>query len=64
MITVLPLHAIGAEKIHCAGCETRIDYALRRLPGVRDVRARAETQQSSVTIDPTEVNRDQVRARL
>lgn len=64
MITVMQLHVIGEEKMHCSGCETRVSYALRRLPGVRDVRASAETQQISVTIDPSEVSREQVCARL
>ena len=64
MITVMQLHVIGEEKMHCAGCETRVSYALRRLPGVRDVRASAETQQIAVTIDPSEVSREQVCARL
>ena len=64
MMTVLQLHVIGEEKMHCAGCETRVSNALRRLPGIRDVRASAETQQIAVTIDPSEVSREQVYARL
>jgi copper chaperone len=64
MMTVMQLHVIGEENMHCAGCETRVSYALRRLPGVRDVRANAETQQIAVTIDPSEVSREQVWARL
>lgn len=64
MITVIQFQVIGEEKMHCSGCETRISYALRRLPGVRDVRASAETQQIAVTIDPSEVSREQVCARL
>ena len=43
-MTVIQLHVIGEEKMHCVGCETRVSYALRRLPGVRDVRASADTQ--------------------
>lgn len=64
MITVIQLHVIGEEKMRCSGCETRVSYALRRLPGVRDVRASAEMQQISVTIDPSEVSREQVCERL
>ena len=63
-MTVIQLHVIGAEHMHCAGCETRVSSALRRLPGVRDVRASAETQQITVTIDPSAVSREQVCARL
>ena len=64
MMTVIQLHVIGAEKMHCEGCETRVSNALRRLPGVRDVQASAATQQIAVTIDPSTVSRQQVCARL
>lgn len=33
------------------GCETRIAYVLRQLPGVRDVRASAKTQHVRVSLD-------------
>lgn len=64
MTVKLELKVIGEEKIHCSSCETRIGYALRRLPGIQDVRASAETQDISVTIDPTRISPEQVRARL
>lgn len=64
MTTHIEFQVIGDEKIHCAGCETRIGFALRRLPGVRDVRASTQTQRVAVTIDPEEVRPEQVRARL
>lgn len=34
----------GAQRIHCAGCEERIRRALRRLPGIQEVQASADTQ--------------------
>ncbi len=43
-------------KIHCAGYEQRIGNALRRLPGILDVQASAETQRVVVTIDPARVH--------
>jgi len=54
----------GEDKLHCAGCEQRVGNALRRLAGVQDVRASAETQQILVTIDPAQVGPEQVRAKL
>lgn len=63
-MTIIEFQVIGDEKIHCSGCESRIGFALRRLPGVRDVRASAETQQIAVTIDAEEVKPERVRARL
>ncbi|MGQ0523100.1 MAG: heavy-metal-associated domain-containing protein [Betaproteobacteria bacterium] len=61
---VLQFEVIGEEKIHCEGCESRISNALRRLPGVEDVQASAETQRVKVTIDSAKVSADEVRARL
>jgi copper chaperone CopZ len=55
---------IGADKMHCAGCEQRVGNALRRLPGVQDVKASAATQQVLVTVDPAQVGAAQVRAKL
>lgn len=64
MIETIEFQLIGNERMHCSGCETRIGYALRRLPGVRDVRASVETQRVSVTIDPAEIGPEQVQGRL
>jgi copper chaperone CopZ len=54
----------GEETIHCPSCEQRIRNALRRVPGVQDVRASAQTQQVVVILDPEQVSPEQVRARL
>jgi len=62
--TVVQFEVVGEEKIHCEGCEARIANALRRLPGVAEVQASAETQQVRVTIDPARTSQDEVRARL
>lgn len=64
MRTTVQFEVIGKERIHCAGCESRIGFALRRLRGVQDVQASAETQRVSVAIDPGRVTTDEVRARL
>jgi copper chaperone CopZ len=55
---------MGEEKMHCAGCEQRVSNALRRLPGVQEVRASAATQHVLVTLDPSQVGAEQVQARL
>ena len=44
MTTTVQFEVLGEEKIHCAGCESRIATALGRVPGVEDVQASAETQ--------------------
>lgn len=61
---VVQFEVIGEERIHCAGCESRIATALRRLPGVDEVQASAETQRVKLAIDPARVSADEVRIRL
>lgn len=64
MIENVEFQLVGNGRMHCAGCETRIGYALRRLPGVREVHASASTQRITVALDPAAVSVEQVRARL
>ncbi len=54
----------GEEKIHCAGCEQRIANALRRLPGIQDVQANAQSQRVVVKLDPAQISPEQVRTKL
>lgn len=64
MARIVEFVVTGEDKLHCAGCEQRVGNAVRRLAGVQDVRASAETQQVVVTIDPAQVSPEQVRAKL
>lgn len=54
----------GEQKIHCEGCEQRIDRALRRLPGVEKVEASAESQRVVVEVDPDRVGEGELREKL
>jgi copper chaperone CopZ len=54
----------GCGEMYCAGCEQRLSNALRRLPGVQEVQASATTQRVQVTVDPSQVGAEQVRAKL
>jgi copper chaperone CopZ len=64
MVQTLEFVVMGEEKMHCAGCEQRVRNGLRRLPGVQEVQADATTQQVRVTVDPSQVGAEQVRAKL
>ena len=64
MARSIDLVVTGKQQIHCAGCELRIETALRRLPGIRDVQASAETQRVVVKANSAVVGSDQVRAKL
>lgn len=55
---------VGEEKMHCSGCETRVRFALSRMPGVQQVRADSNTQRIAVVINSNEVTPQDVQARL
>lgn len=55
---------IGEEKMHCSACETRVQFALSRMAGVRNVLASAKTQRIAVVIDPNQITVKQVQQRL
>lgn len=64
MARTIDFRVTGEQTIHCAGCEQRIGNALRRLPGIHNVQASARTQVVQVTIDPAQVDPEQIRAKL
>ncbi|OGA79109.1 MAG: copper resistance protein CopZ [Betaproteobacteria bacterium RIFCSPLOWO2_12_FULL_65_14] len=64
MTTTVQFEVLGEEKIHCAGCESRIAAALGRVPGVEDVQASAETQRVKVAFDAARASEEEIRARL
>jgi len=64
MVVKVDFTVIGEEKMHCGGCETRVRFALSRLPGVQDVRADSKTQRIAVVINPSQVTSEDVQARL
>ena len=64
MATLIQLQITGEQRMHCAGCEGRIAYALGRLPGVQGVIASTSTQRISVTVDPDRVTLEQIRQKL
>lgn len=44
----------GRERLHCAGCEERVQRALGLLEGIATVSASATTQRITVTGDPAQ----------
>ncbi len=64
MTQTVDLTVIGEERIHCQSCEQRVSNALRRLDGVQDIRASAQTQQVEVRFDPSRVQPEQIQAKL
>ncbi|MBI2961878.1 MAG: heavy-metal-associated domain-containing protein [Betaproteobacteria bacterium] len=64
MLRFLQYEVAGPEKLQCAGCESRVAYALKRLAGVSAVHASAETQSIAVCFEDAQVDSLQIEARL
>lgn len=64
MTRTIEFTVTGEQTLHCVGCGQRVGNALRRLPGVQDVRASSQTQRVAVTIRPDQVEPGQVQAKL
>ncbi len=64
MATNLEFSVTGEQKIHCESCEQRIARALKRMPGVENVKASAKEQCISVSIYPDRTTPEQVQAKL
>ena len=52
------------KAIHCSGCESRIQRALGRLPGVSQVRADQKTQKVSFQLEPDKTSLQVIMDRL
>jgi len=64
MVVKVDFEVVGDEKMHCGGCETRVRFALSRMPGVQEVFASSKTQRIAVVINPAQVTLEQIQARL
>jgi copper chaperone len=64
MVVKVDFEVVGEEKMHCGGCETRVRFALSRMPGVQEVLASAKTQRIAVVISPEQVTPEQIQGRL
>ncbi len=60
----ITLKLIGEPTMHCGGCARSIQYAIRRVPGVRQVEADHKTQQIDLTFDAERMNLELVRQKL
>lgn len=64
MIEKLEFSIVGEEKMRCGGCESRVRFALQRLPGVVGVRADSETQTIAVSFDSQRLGASELQQLL
>lgn len=51
MVKSITLEVVGPQKLHCGGCQERVERLLKGVAGVRQVRASARTQRIEVLFD-------------
>lgn len=64
MTQTVDFQITGEEQLYCAACEQRVRKALRRIAGIAEVKANAQTQQVHVTLDPARIAPYQVQTQL
>ena len=52
------------DGIHCAGCETRIQKVLSKLPGIQEVHADHKAQNILLKFDPRKLTVQAVKEKL
>jgi copper chaperone CopZ len=58
------LKVIGRQKMRCGGCENTVKFALKQLPGIRQVEASHKTQLLELSFDPQVVDLKRVQQEL
>lgn len=58
------LKVTGEQTMHCGGCERTVKFALKQLPGVRQVEASHKTQLINLTFDSEALDLERVRQEL
>lgn len=64
MVVKVDFDVVGKAKLNCEGCESRVRFALERLPGVQHVLADHTTQHVAVMLNPEQVTAETVQERL
>lgn len=58
------LKVTGEQTMHCGGCERTVQFALKQLPGVRQVEASHKSQLIELTFDSQAIDLKQVQQEL
>lgn len=64
MFKTITFEVVGDQKLACAGCEQRVEKALKTLPGVGQVLASARNQRVEVLFDAAKVDTAAIAERI
>ncbi len=64
MFKSITFEVIGDQRLVCEGCQERVEHALKFLPGVQKVRARARKQGIEVLFDAAVLDAAAIAERI
>jgi copper chaperone len=64
MLRSITFEVVGEQKLHCEGCEQRVEKMLKTMSGVDTVRANARHQRVEVLFDASALEPSAISARL
>jgi copper chaperone len=64
MFKSVTFEVIGDPRLHCEGCEQRVERLLKAVPGVGQVRAQARNQRIEVLFDTTMLDAAAIAERV
>ncbi len=64
MLKSITLEVVGPQRLHCEGCQERVERLLKGIEGVRKARASARTQRIEVLFDTAALQAVAIAERL
>jgi copper chaperone len=64
MLRSITFEVVGEQKLHCEGCEQRVEKMLKTMSGVDKVRADARNQRVEVLFNSSALEPSAISARL
>ena len=64
MLKSITLEVVGNDRINCEGCEERVEQALKKVPGVSQVRAKSSNQRVQVMFDSNLLDANAITERI
>ena len=64
MLKSITLEVVGDDRLNCEGCEERVEQALKKVPGVSQVRAKSSNQRVQVMFDSKVMDANGIAARI
>ena len=64
MLKSATFEVTGDQRLHCEGCEQRVERLLKAVPGVGQVRAQARTQRIDVLFDTAVLDAAAIAERI